>query len=210
MRRVSAILLAAGRSQRMGRLKGLLPWQGTSLIEWQLTQLEQSLIDDIVVVLGYGANRYEPLIQRHQIRSVINNDYEQGKTSSILKGLKTISPQAEAVLIAAVDQPLRERTINHMIKHMVHTNQAIVIPIYGNQRGHPVLFSASLKGELLRISEQTHGLKNIIRTHHELISELHTDDAYVLYNFNRPSDYLRVRTHNIPQHNERKGGYECV
>lgn len=191
MRHVSAILLAAGRSSRMGRLKGLLPWEGKPLIAWQITQLQLSLVDEIVVVLGYEAEYYERVIQPYRVLSVLNTDYNEGKTTSIIQGLKAIGPQTEAILVVAVDQPLRKQTVNRMIQHMSHTRKAIVIPVYENKRGHPVLFSAVLKKELLQISENTQGLKRIIRTHYEQISELHIDDAWVSYNFNRPSDYER-------------------
>lgn len=192
MRHVSAILLAAGRSSRMGQLKGFLPWEGKPLIEWQITQLQQSLVSEIVVVLGYEADRYKQILQPYRVRSICNTDYDEGKTSSIVQGLKAISPQAEAILVAAVDQPLREQTINRMIQHMSHTGKPIVIPVYEKKRGHPVLFSAILKEQLMQISEKTQGLKNVIRTHNEHVSELHMDDPYVSHNFNRPSDYLSV------------------
>mgnify|MGYP001946852889 FL=1 len=190
MNHVSALLLAAGRSSRMGRLKGLLPWQGKPLIEWQITQLRQSVIDDLIVVLGYQAEQYEPYLQAFEITTVLNTDCNRGKCSSILKGLQSVTPHTDAILIAAVDQPMRGETVNRMIRFMEQSDKGIVIPVYRGKRGHPVLFSATLREELLQINEETQGLKNVLRTQSEKIAELHIDDSYVLYNFNRPSDFL--------------------
>lgn len=174
----------------MGRLKGLLPWQGKPLIEWQITQLRQSVIDDLIVVLGYQAEQYEPYMQAFEIKTVLNPDYDRGKCSSILMGLPVLSPYTDAILIAAVDQPVRGETVNRMIRFMEQSDKGIVIPVYRGKRGHPVLFSATLREELLQINEETQGLKNVLRIHSEEIAELHIDDSYVLYNFNRPSDFL--------------------
>lgn len=193
MHNVSALLLAAGRSTRMGLLKGLLPWQGKPLIEWQIMQLQQSLIDDIIVILGYKAEQYEPLLHPYKVKTVINSVYNQGKTSSILKGLEVVTPKTEEILITAVDQPLNVNTINHMIRYMKHSGKAIVIPVHRGKRGHPILFSASLMKSLSNINENTKGLKHVIRTYSEQIAEMDTDDSYVLYNFNYPRDYVFAR-----------------
>lgn len=126
MKTVSSILLAAGRSTRMERPKGLLPWQGRTLIESQVNAILQSSVCELVVVLGYRANVYAPLIRKHnhRIKIVVNDAYDEGKTASIRKGLKAIHPASEAVLIVNVDQPVTAHTVDRMIRHMEKNKKA--------------------------------------------------------------------------------------
>lgn len=176
----------------MERPKGLLLWQGRTLIESQVNAILQSSVCELVVVLGYLANVYAPLIRKHnhRIKIVVNDAYDEGKTASIRKGLKTIHPASEAVLIVNVDQPVTAHTVDRMIRHMVKTKKPIVIPAFAGRRGHPVLFSTCLMNALQNVNEKTEGLKHVIRTYKREVAELDVTDGAVLYNFNRLEDYL--------------------
>lgn len=186
----SAVLLAAGRSTRMGTLKALLPWKGQTLIEYQITQITQSTVHDLVVVLGYRADELEKLLRPYGVKTVVNSSFDQGKTSSIRTGIKAIHPKTKGIFICAVDQPIAISTLSQMI-HCLETTQApVVIPIYQSRRGHPVLFHVRLTDDLLKINEETKGLRNVLSKYQNEIAELPVADRDVLFNFNRPKDYL--------------------
>ena len=104
---VSAILLAAGESTRMGRQKALLPWEGTTLLEYQLAQLAAvDEIREIIVVTGHEPDRITEIASAAERTRVAHNAaYRTGKVSSIKAGLAAVSPDADAILLLAVDQP---------------------------------------------------------------------------------------------------------
>lgn len=188
--KVAAILLAAGKSTRMGCLKGILPWQGTTLFEHQLEILEASNLSQIVIVTGYKSERFLKLAANYDVQTVLNTNYLKGKCSSILTGLRNINNEAEAVLIAAVDQPTDSLTIKRLIKTLQMTNSSIVVPVYGGKRGHPILFSTKIMTDLLSIQEETKGLRSLFKKHQ--VYEIPINHSLVEININTPSDYQKA------------------
>src|SRR5687767_1576200 len=113
---VSAILLAAGESARMGLQKALLPWEGGTLLEYQLAQLAGAAdIGEIIVVTGHEPERITEIASAApRARAVHNAAYQTGKVSSILTGLHALSTEADAILLLSVDQP-RPRAITRAV-----------------------------------------------------------------------------------------------
>ncbi|SFJ54049.1 molybdenum cofactor cytidylyltransferase [Thermoflavimicrobium dichotomicum] len=186
----TAILLAAGRSSRMGRPKGLLQWNEKPLIRNQLEQLGLSRIHKIIVVLGYKPEVYEPFMdhQDGKITVLWNENWEQGKSSSILKGLSAIDHHCRAILFVNIDQPVSSRIVNQLIDSYEKTGRKIHIPVFQHRKGHPVLISTELLEALYLVNEESQGLKSIIRAYQEDIELVHVEDPSVLYNFNTPAD----------------------
>jgi molybdenum cofactor cytidylyltransferase len=189
MVKCSAILLTAGKSTRMGSLKALLPWKGTTLLQHQLAQVNLSKVDQLIVVLGYQSTKLLPYLEHVSAQLVWNEHYEMGKTESIKKGLLSLNENTDCIMIASVDQPLSQVVIDAMINHYILTKSKIIIPIYNGKRGHPILFSTELLEELRQINEETSGLKAIVHKRKQEISELTVEDRSVLFNFNFPKDY---------------------
>ncbi|RLA99736.1 MAG: molybdenum cofactor cytidylyltransferase, partial [Deltaproteobacteria bacterium] len=102
---VSALLLAAGESQRMGRLKQLLPLGGSTLIEVVLENLLRSRLQEVIVVLGFGAEEIRPRVEAKGVRVAVNPRYKEGMASSLRVGLDALDPRAEGILVALADQP---------------------------------------------------------------------------------------------------------
>jgi len=190
--RHSAILLAAGRSSRMGMAKGLLPWRGITLFEYQVMQLLASQATDVVVVLGHDPLPYMKLARQYPVKVVWNKNFDQGKTSSILCGLPATNKETESIAIVAVDQPVSSVVIDSLITFMQTNASLISIPIYQNKRGHPVLFSQSMYDKLLQITEQTSGLRQLLHECKDEIAEVTVADPAVLFNLNTPEDYLNA------------------
>lgn len=198
----SAILLAAGRSSRMGTAKGLLPWRGTTLFEYQIIQLLRSRVSDVVVVLGHEPERYKRLASDYDVKVVVNESFEQGKTSSILCGLLAINRAAEFIVIVAVDQPISAQLINELITSMQKNDSMITIPTYEGKRGHPVLFSKFMLQKLYGINEETSGLRQVLQECADCVTEAAVADPTVLINFNTPEDYRKYET------SEGRNGFE--
>jgi molybdenum cofactor cytidylyltransferase len=200
--RTTALLLAAGESVRMGTPKALLEWEGRPLLVHQLAALQRSRIDECIVILGREADRLRGFVRPilrpgWKTRAVINPRPDDGKASSIRAGLAALSRPPEAILIAAVDQPLEAPLIDALLgtaekEWMIPRDgwplRRIVIPTFDGKRGHPALFHGSLFPELLGVSEATEGLRRVVRRIPERVLEMPWERSGILLNLNTPAD----------------------
>src|SRR6266540_253576 len=110
---ISAIILAAGQSKRMGQPKMLLPWGTSTVIEHVITTFLNAGIEDVIVVTGGAREQVERPISQYPVRKVHNNDYAAGEMlSSIQCALRAMPDLSQAVLIGLGDQPqVQERSV---------------------------------------------------------------------------------------------------
>jgi molybdenum cofactor cytidylyltransferase len=138
---IAAVILAAGQSARLGTPKQLIPWQGTTLLEFTISEIQQSGIEDIVLVLGAHADEIKKIINNQQLRIVYNYSWPSGKASSIRAGLNTISPSSNGVLFFLCDQPyLSSELICKIIQAGDSSTADIIAPAVGDSLSNPVLF----------------------------------------------------------------------
>ena len=167
---VAAILLAAGASRRMGESKPLLPWGDRPLIAWELDQLLQSSVDEIVIVTGCRADRVRRALGPAGTRyCVFNPRWPQGRAGSLVAGVRTLIDHdhsaVEAVVIQNVDQPTRADIIDRLVDELRRARVDAVQPEYAGRGGHPVVVSAALLGELAAAREDTLGLRGVLERH---------------------------------------------
>ena len=106
---ISAILLAAGESRRMGSAKALLDYQGQTFIARICNAFLTSGVDELIVVLGARAEEIGHALPVHPaLRTVINSRYCQGQLSSLMVGIGAFSPESEAAVVNLVDHPMIE------------------------------------------------------------------------------------------------------
>lgn len=191
MASVGAVLLAAGVSQRMGRPKALLPWQGLPLIIYQIRTLRRAGLRPIAVVLGHRANELGRLVGNEYGASMLLNPfYKRGKTTSLKTGLRRLDPKkTDSVLILNVDQPRSQDTIETIIDHHNRNDSLITIPTHNRKRGHPVVVSLKLMNELMAVTEARKGLKSVMHYHSREITLLEMETDEVLLDLNTPQDY---------------------
>lgn len=202
--KTTALLLAAGESARMGTPKALLEWGGRPLLGHQLSVLQRSRVDDCIVVLGREAARLGGLVQPFlrrpgwKARAVVNPRPADGRSSSIRAGLAALMDPPGAILIAAVDQPLERELVDALLAEGTREwsvpsdglpSRRIVIPTFDGRRGHPPLFHGSLFPELLGVSEETEGLRRVVRRIPERVLEVPWRRSGILLNLNTPSEY---------------------
>ena len=191
MAATTAILLAAGESRRMGQLKALLQWQGASLLQHQVKTLLSAGVDRVVVVVGHRAGELTALLESMDGATWrLNPDYLQGKTTSIKAGLGALDAEdTGTVLVLNVDQPRSAETVSFLLERHQRSGSLITIPEYEGKGGHPILVDASLLGELLRIDEETLGVKAVVRRHQSSTSRVPMDGPEVLWDLNTPEQY---------------------
>jgi molybdenum cofactor cytidylyltransferase len=186
---LSAILLAAGKSQRMGKLKQLMPFGKSTIIEQAIDNLLSSAVDETIVVVGYRAEEIEKTIAARAVKIAVNPDYPQGMSTSIIAGLKLVSSQAQAVMLALGDQPLVDsQTINRLIAEFSRHDKGIAVPTYKGKRGHPVIFAIKYKPELLKLKGDI-GAREIIRHHPDDVLEVAVASESVIADIDTRDDY---------------------
>ena len=191
MEPAAAILLAAGESRRMGSLKALLPWHGSTLLAHQIASLRQAGVDPVVVVLGHEAGRLKPEVEgKEGVIWRVNPDYLQGKTTSIKVGLNALAPgKLSAILILNVDQPRSAETIRYLLLQHRQGGQSITIPRYRGKGGHPLVLDSALLEELKSIDEESLGVRAVVRRHQDATLLVEMDTPEVLWDLNTPEQY---------------------
>jgi molybdenum cofactor cytidylyltransferase len=193
---IPAIVLAAGKSTRMGRAKALLPLGPGEAAETFLTHLLATFraaeIDDVVVVVGHEAAAVVELLQRvgATARVVVNEDYESGQLSSLLAGLRLVDrPGVVAAMVTLVDVPLvAVSTVRAVVERYRSTRAPIVRPVRGGRHGHPVLIDRTLFDELRR-GDPSQGAKAVVRAHASAAGEVDVDDEGAFVDVDTPAEY---------------------
>jgi molybdenum cofactor cytidylyltransferase len=188
---ISAILLAAGESRRMGRPKQLLAWQGRTLLEHCLESLIDSDADETILVLGHEADLIRKSLPALPIKIAINPDYNRGMASSLRRGLLAMDPGSEAFLVLLADQPgIGPEIINTLIRRFrkADPKRGIVRPVYRGLRGHPVLISTQYLKEALQLQGDV-GARRILLNHPGDILEIEVDQDAVLKDIDTPEEY---------------------
>ena len=196
---IPAIVLAAGKSSRMGRTKALLPMGSSdeTFLARILRVLRDGGIERTVVVIGGDAASVRASLPRDDDTTIAveNPRYEDGQLSSLLVGLDAIDQhygEAEAVLVTLVDLPLiSAATVRAVLAGFRTSPHApLVRPRRGNRFGHPVIFNRSLFGELRR-ADPTKGAKPVVHAHaaQEVNVDVGDDGAFI--DIDTPEDYAR-------------------
>ena len=134
---ISAILLAAGESRRMGTFKQLLTFEGKTFVERCVDELLASKAAEVIVVTGHRDDDVRRIIGTRAVRFAHNPEYRSGMASSILCGVSAVAPTTEAVLISLADQPqITAALIDHVISAYLANRPMIVVPRHSGRR-HP-------------------------------------------------------------------------
>jgi molybdenum cofactor cytidylyltransferase len=192
---ISALLLAAGRGERMGQAKQLLPLGEQRMIEASLHNLLASQVTEIIVVIGFAAEEIRPLVPvNKRLKVVINPQFEKGMSTSIHVGLKAADPQAQGILIALADQPfIPSEVIDQLIERFAAGEKGIVLPLYQGEQGHPVILRRqAYEQELLALSGDVGG-KEIVRRHLEDVLEVAVASRGVIVDIDGWDDYRNIQ-----------------
>jgi molybdenum cofactor cytidylyltransferase len=191
---VTAVVLAAGLSRRMGRFKLTLPWRGTTVIGQVLATLTEAGVADVVVVTGHRAEEVAVAAMSSgggmpRLAFVHNSDYATGEMlSSIQAGLGALSAEIAAALLCLGDQPqMQVCTVKAVLAAGAASNwRRIVIPSYQMRAGHPILLPRDLWPAVLATQES---LRAVLKQHRETTYYLTVDSPSILADLDTPEDY---------------------
>lgn len=190
---ISGIILAAGRSVRMGRAKLLLELQGKSIVRHVVENALGARLDEVLVVIGNEAARIREEIEQYPVRIVENPLFAGGQSTSLQAGMRRIQPDAEAVIILMADQPfVGPETIDAIVDRYQAERSLIVAPEYAGQIGAPVLFDRRLFPELLAASGDKGG-RDIVRSHPDDVRVVRFDHSLAARDIDTWQEYEEIR-----------------
>ena len=190
---ISALILAAGLSTRMGRPKQLLPYGEHTVIEQVVSVLLVSPVDEVLVVTGHERAAVEAALAKWPVRTVFNPRYaEKEMLSSAQAGLRAAAAESQAALLAVGDMPAVERDVVAQLIQAYRTagDDFVYIPSYQMRAGHPVLVPRPYWGAILSLPTGD-SLRSVLRAETTRVQWVVVDTPSVLRDMDTPADYAR-------------------
>ena len=185
---IAAIVLAAGKSERMGRPKALLPLRGRTFLENIVDAISKSSIDNTLVVVGHHKEEIERSVAAGLL--VFNPDYEKGMITSLQTGIRALPANLDGAMLFLVDHPLVDsKTIDALIERLRPGH--VVVPTFQGRRGHPVLFAADILEEILALPP-TQGGNIVVRKDPSRIIEVPLTAPGILVDIDTPEQFRRL------------------
>ncbi|MBI3650101.1 MAG: nucleotidyltransferase family protein [Acidobacteria bacterium] len=186
---ISAILLAAGESKRMGDFKQLLHLNGKTFVECCVENLLVAGLQEVFVVTGHRDAEVRQALAAYPVHFVFNANYKAGMSSSLQCGVAALAEKTTAIVIALADQPqLDAEIIQSVIAAFAQARPAIAVPVYDNRRGHPIVMDAKLKAEILALDPQQ-GLRQVVAAHQAETLFVNLPDDRILIDFDYPQEF---------------------
>jgi molybdenum cofactor cytidylyltransferase len=188
---VAVILLAAGKSTRMGSCKPLLKLGEKTVISHCLEKLIAGGAEEIMVVISREGQAVADAAHAYPVRTVVNHEAEGDMSSSIRAGRSSLATETSGVIISLCDYPLVSgATIVNLISQHQSVPDKIIIPCHGGKRGHPLLFPRSILDRLAPGMT----LRDLVMEHSHLTHNIETGDQGILIDMDTPEDYHRICT----------------
>lgn len=180
--RIAAVVLAAGRSTRLGRPKQLLPLGDRPLLAYVLRCVRRSSVDERYIVLGHASSAIEEAVDLTGFQVLKNPNYPDGQSTSVRIAVESIGHDVAAVIFVLGDQPLLAPDVIDRLADSYRDSPAPIIqPRFAEGPGNPVLIDHSLFGDLSLLTGDT-GARPILHQQQELIRYIDVSD------YHRPAD----------------------
>jgi molybdenum cofactor cytidylyltransferase len=191
---ITGVILAAGTSSRMGATnKLLLKYKSHTIIEEVLQQLSNSKVDEILVVTGFESERIEEALSdfmTDRVSFVFNRDYRRGRAESVRCAIRQIDGKADATLFMVADKPeVTSDLIDKAVDRFRKERPAILYVETPAGRGHPIIFSKKVYGDLLQLQGDLAGDRLLVK-YRDDIARLEDDAEQI--DVDSEADYQRL------------------
>jgi molybdenum cofactor cytidylyltransferase len=184
-----AIILAAGSSSRMGTQKLVMPFGQSTIIETVIDNVLSSSVDHLMVVLGADHEKVRSTIAGRPVHFCHNQEYKKGMLSSVICGIRSLPEDTGAALIFLGDQPgIPPSVTNKVIQVYNEELTGIVIPVYNDRRGHPLLVDMKYRNQVESLDLEE-GLRKLRHLFPDDVLELEVDEAGILVDIDTKEDY---------------------
>jgi molybdenum cofactor cytidylyltransferase len=190
MYEIWAIILAAGESKRMHQPKMLLPFGNKTIIEKVIGNVISSGIRKVIVVLGSDKDNILKVTKKMPVMNCYNKNYRQGMLSSVQSGFRQMDDTCRAVLVFLGDQPgIGPDVINSLTDAYRKSGKGIIMPVFNNERGHPLLFDSKYRDEITGLDPSA-TLRDLVRKFSDDVLEVKVKTESVLKDIDTKDDYI--------------------
>lgn len=189
---IGAIILAAGASNRIGTDKALLKYRGVPFLIQIRGIVESAGLRPVVVVLGPSAAKILEELDLSSSTIVRNPEPDTGPLQSLKLALVELNQTVDGALVWHVDRPrIQKRTVEQLAHRAQQGPEPIVVPSYGEKRGHPIVFMRPVFEELLNTPDAL-GARAVVRADPQRVAVLPVDDPAVLEDIDTAEDYREL------------------
>jgi molybdenum cofactor cytidylyltransferase len=195
-RHVAAIILAAGRSTRMGGPNKLLAeLSGKPLVRIVAEQAIASKAKEVIVVTGHQAELVEEALKGLKVKFVRNPDFAQGLATSVKAGIAAVPEEADGAVVCLGDMPMiSSQLIDHLVDAFApDRGNLIAVPVSGGRRGNPVLWSRRFFNELMTLDGDI-GARHLIAKHNEAVAEVPVEGDGAFLDIDTPQGLEAARS----------------
>ncbi|MCA9936385.1 MAG: putative selenium-dependent hydroxylase accessory protein YqeC, partial [Anaerolineales bacterium] len=191
---VTAVILAAGQSKRMGRNKLALPWGAGTVLDETVRQMGGTAVPNLLLITGHEAAQAQAVAARHGVPTLHNPHYAAGELiTSVQAALRSLPESITAVLVVLGDQPgILPQTIDQLLAAYAQGQGAIIAPTYQGRRGNPVLIDRRFFADLLALPAAA-APRDVLRRYPQAVTLLPVNDPAILQDLDKPEDYERLR-----------------
>ena len=190
--RIAAIVLAAGRSSRMGaRNKLLEPIAGKSMVALVAETALRSGAAPVIVVTGFEAARIEAEMTGLEIVVARNAAFDEGLSGSLKAGLSALPPDCAGALILLGDMPAIDASVLDALTAAFTGRDAICVPMHQGRRGNPVLWGRSYFAEMTQLTGDF-GAKTLMTLHADCVTEVEVGSESIFADIDTPADLARL------------------
>src|SRR5436190_343652 len=191
MKDVSAILLAAGQSRRMGAFKPLLPFGEQTVIESCVNYLLEGGVETVVVVVGHRADNVRRRLRDYSVQFAVNPDPTSEMDASIAAGVLALPDTVRATIISPVDYPAIPSTVVSELIVEWQNGALLVKPTLDGVGGHPVLVDLKFRNQLLSLDPE-HGLKGQFDKYKDQVRRLEVKSPFIARDIDTWDDYRNL------------------
>lgn len=191
---ISAVVLAAGKGERMGKAKLFLPWRGKVMLHWVLESVLASAVDEVIcVVRDLAAVRTHITVKDERLSWLVNDRADAGQSASVTAGLWAINGRSDRALFTVADQPMLESALlDALINRSKSVTAPIIAPSFKGQIRNPVLFRRELFPELLKLKGD-HGGRSLIEKLRDRVELVQWKSAATFMDIDDEKDYERLK-----------------
>jgi molybdenum cofactor cytidylyltransferase len=190
--RIAAIVLAAGRSSRMGARNKLLELiAGKSMIARVAETALQGGAAPVIVVTGFEAPRIEAEMTGLEVVVARNAAFDEGLSSSLKAGLSALPPDCDGALILLGDMPAIDASVLRALTAAFTGRDAICVPMHQGRRGNPVLWGRRYFAEMTQLTGDF-GAKTLITLHADRVTEVEVGSESIFADIDTPADRARL------------------
>ncbi|MBT7953028.1 MAG: NTP transferase domain-containing protein [Gammaproteobacteria bacterium] len=196
--KITAIILAAGMSRRMGKVNKLLEPVNNEMMVTKVTrQVLASQVDSVLLVAGHEEDKVRSAVRDKNIKIVTNPDFAKGLSTSLHCGLTYLADDVDAAIICLADMPsVSTSVIDQLIAAFSpEENRLICVPVYQGQRGNPVVLAKRFFSEMNELSGDK-GAREFLQKYVDLVCEVEIEDPSILHDIDEPESLLKYKAAN--------------